>query len=59
MNEFFVAMMVAGAYVLGQYIGHRWAVYRFVAAVQAGRSPKARALRAVMLDDRISQEIDR
>lgn len=59
MNELFGAMLVAGAYVLGQYIGHRWAVYRFSAAVQAGRSPKARALRAVMLDDRISSENDR
>lgn len=59
MNEFFVAMLVAGAYVLGQYIGRKWAVYRFVLAIEAGRSPKARALRAVMLDDRISQEIDR
>lgn len=59
MNELFVALMVAGAYVLGQHVGHRWAVYRLSAAIKAGRSPQARALRRVLEDPNISAEIDR
>lgn len=58
--EWLIAMGVALAtYAWGRWAGARAFSRRLIKAIEEGRSPMARALRAVLLDPRISSEIDR
>lgn len=60
MGEWLIAMaLVMAAYCWGRQVGHSNYERGLVRELQAGRSPKARALRAVIVDESISQEIDR
>jgi hypothetical protein len=53
------AAAVGAAFGLGLWAG-KWLTRRMIAAaIGAGRSPKARALRAVMTDKSLSLENDR
>ena len=53
------AGLIAGALVVGRVLGARGERRRIAVAIALGRSPKTRALRAVLADETISEEHDR